>query len=68
MYESHREEAIEHAVARNKFFHAATEAYLSGDKASARKWSRQVRSRLVDSEGVVVVVVVVWGEGGGART
>lgn len=38
-----REEAIEHAVLRNKFFQRATESYLKGDRANAKYYSTQGR-------------------------
>ncbi|KAL6068152.1 Zinc finger CCCH domain-containing protein 7 [Balamuthia mandrillaris] len=36
-----REEAIQHAKARNRFFHEATQAYLKGDKLAAKNLSRK---------------------------
>jgi len=38
-----REEAIQHAQLRNKYFQRATEAYLKGDRASAKSYSMEGR-------------------------
>jgi hypothetical protein len=40
-YYKHRKEAIELAIERNKLLQQATEAYLSGNKATAKAFSLQ---------------------------
>ncbi|KAJ1554474.1 hypothetical protein HK096_003379 [Nowakowskiella sp. JEL0078] len=43
-YHKFREEAIDVALARNKFFQKATEAYLQGNKAAAKAFSLQAHA------------------------